>query len=52
VAVKTAMVSSDGASVTLNLAKPYKGVVKVTLLAGLKAADGTPSSGNASVIVH
>ena len=38
-------------TVTINLAKPYKGVVQVTVLGGIAAANGTTSGGNFSAIV-
>jgi hypothetical protein len=38
-------------TVTLNLAKPYKGPVQVTVDAGVPSADGVPSSGNVTEVV-
>ena len=46
-------ISFDGTSrVTINLAKPYKGAVKVTVHGGILALTGTSSSGDFSAIVH
>jgi titin len=46
-------ITFDGNSrVTINLAKPYKGVVQVTVLAGVVAANGTSSSTSFSAIVR
>jgi hypothetical protein len=45
-------VSFDGNTrVTINLAKPYKGAVQVTVLAGVVASNGTLSSGSFSAVV-
>ena len=52
VGIKTVSVGANGQSVTINLAKPYKGVVQVTVLSGLMAANGTSSPGNVAQIVH
>jgi probable HAF family extracellular repeat protein len=40
-----------GSRVTINLAKPYKGAVKVTVHGGILAADGASSSGDFSAVV-
>jgi hypothetical protein len=37
--------------VTLNLAKPYNGAVKVTVLAGIPGADGASSTTDYSAVV-
>jgi len=37
--------------VTINLAKPYKGVVQVTVHGGIVAADGASSLGDFTAIV-
>jgi hypothetical protein len=51
-AVRIKGISFDGQTrVTLNLAKPYKGDVKVTVLAGIPAADGASSTSDYSAVV-
>jgi uncharacterized delta-60 repeat protein len=46
-------ISFDGTSrVTINLAKPYKGVAKVTVHGGILATSGAASSGDFSAIVN
>jgi hypothetical protein len=46
-------ISFDGTSrVTINLATPYKGVVKVTVHGGILATTGASTSGDFSAIVH
>jgi probable HAF family extracellular repeat protein len=45
-------VSFDGQNrVTLKLAKPYKGAVKITVLAGIRAADGASSATDYSAVL-
>jgi hypothetical protein len=41
----------DQTRVTSNLAKPYKGAVKVTVLAGIPAADGASHTTDYSAVV-
>ncbi len=51
-AVRIKGISFDGQTrVTINLAKPYKGAVKVTVLAGIPAANGASSDANFSAVV-
>jgi hypothetical protein len=42
---------NGNSNVTINLAKPYKGAVQVTVLSGIVAANGAPSSGNFAIVV-
>jgi len=49
--IKSVSYNANAGSVTINLAKPYKGAVQVTVHGGLVAANGSPSSGNVSLIV-
>jgi hypothetical protein len=51
VRIKAASYSASTHTVTLTLAKPYKGVVKVMVRGGMKAANGASSSGDFSMIV-
>ncbi len=51
-AVHIKALSFDGQTrVTIKLAKPYKGAVKVTVLAGIPAADGASSASAYSAVV-
>ncbi len=51
-AVRIKGISFDGQTrVTINLAKPYKGAVQVTVLAGILAADGASSTTDYSAVV-
>jgi hypothetical protein len=51
-AVRIKGTSFDGqARVTLKLAKPYKGAVKMTGLAGIAAADGASSASDFSAVL-
>ena len=46
-------ITFDGnAHVTINLAKPYKGVVQVTVHGGIVATNGASSSGDFTTVVH
>ena len=50
-AIKNITLNGGGTSVTINLAKPYKGVVQVTAAAGLTAANGASSISASSLTV-
>jgi hypothetical protein len=50
--VRIAGITFDGQSrVTIKLAKPHKGAVQVTVLAGLRAADGASSTNEYAVVL-
>jgi hypothetical protein len=51
VGIKSATYNTGTHSVTLNLAKPYKGAVQVTLHPGLLAADGASNSAGFTMVV-
>ncbi len=42
---------AGGTRVTINLAKPYKGAVKVIIHGGILAADGATTGGDSSVVL-
>jgi hypothetical protein len=52
VAVKSVSLSANSQAVTINLAKPFKGVAQVTIEPGLKASGGPASNSPFMFIVH
>ena len=49
--IKDVSYNGSARTVTINLAKPYKGVVEVTVHSGIVAADGQSSDEDFSAIV-
>jgi hypothetical protein len=52
VGIKNVSLSSSARSLTINLAKPFKGVVQLTVLAGLKSAGGPATTSPLVYIIH
>jgi hypothetical protein len=50
--VKNVSLSADSKSVTINLAKPFKGVAQVTIEPGLKASGGASTTSPLMFVVH
>ena len=50
--VRSATYDPVSHTVTLGLAKPFKGTVQVTVLEGIQGADGVSTSGDFMAVVH